>query len=359
MSEGTGDPARWERVLVTGDMDGGSGMRFKLRKGRASRVPLVVVSSCRAICALWLFACSIVYAHVGDVESVLVYRRPTTCAVTRLARRRTRTGAAASVDHGASKGSLIQPSSSPLIMSLLNSKAPYGPPALRHFTQTRSPQPTNAEIATERFKQRFNLRLDGNEHLNSPRQLHPHFCLSSEDRRLAHHEGMSDAHDAVLGASRLADTLFIGFGIRPEWQPFRPLRPSEIDVQVIATRQFEQNPSYKRAIEKIERIVREELAVPHILGFRSKLDQVTPGAGYAWDEQSRRIITHPVQLASDVLLPEHTAGMAQGMIYSSHYHKNITNHWAAILPSHLSYSSLDGDGGVTNATRARIFVRCS
>ncbi|KAI0323132.1 hypothetical protein GY45DRAFT_1341651, partial [Cubamyces sp. BRFM 1775] len=104
----------------------------------------------------------------------------------------------------------------------------------------------------------------------------------------------------VIGAARLADTMVIGFGIRPDWNPRRPLHPDAIDVRVLLTQQFEQQPGLKAVVQKLERIIREELALPHILAFRDKLDQITPGPGYAFDAASRRIITHPVQLAPNV-----------------------------------------------------------
>ncbi|CDO74662.1 hypothetical protein BN946_scf184828.g2 [Trametes cinnabarina] len=178
-------------------------------------------------------------------------------------------------------------------------RAPYGPPALRIFTQT-SPErePTNAEIATKRFTERLNVRCDQNEQLDLPFKLHEHFCVSSEDRKFAHHEAMADAEDAIIGAGRLADTLFIGFGVRPEWNPRVPLDPANINVQLLTTRQFRQVPGFQAVVAKLEKIVREELVVPHILAFREKLEQIQPGPGYAFDEQSQRIITQPIRLAT-------------------------------------------------------------
>ena len=72
------------------------------------------------------------------------------------------------------------------------SRAPYGPPALRVFTQTHDPQPQLIDIATERFRQRFNVRKDNNEQIHSGRQLHSDFCLSRMDRHLAFNEAIGD-----------------------------------------------------------------------------------------------------------------------------------------------------------------------
>ena len=82
-------------------------------------------------------------------------------------------------------------------MSSTSARAPYGPPALRIFTQTQDPQPDQAQIAAERFRRRYNVRKDNNEQLRLGRQLHPDFCLSKTDRNLAFNEAMGDIEDAV------------------------------------------------------------------------------------------------------------------------------------------------------------------
>ena len=79
------------------------------------------------------------------------------------------------------------------------SRAPYGPPALRVFTQTQEPQPRLIDIATERFRRRFNVRKDHNEQLDTGRMLHSDFCLSRMDRVLAFNEAIGDIEDAVRG----------------------------------------------------------------------------------------------------------------------------------------------------------------
>lgn len=75
--------------------------------------------------------------------------------------------------------------------------APYSPPALRSFTQSQDPQPTLRAIEQHRFNERLHVRKDGDEQLSSNIKLHPHFCLSNEDRKLAYHEGLNDIEDAV------------------------------------------------------------------------------------------------------------------------------------------------------------------
>lgn len=89
----------------------------------------------------------------------------------------------------------------------------------------------------------------------------------------------------------------MGIAVRPEWNPSEPLRPSSIDVDIVLTRQFEQNPAFKDVVKKIKRIVQEELAVPHILAFHSKLDQITP-RGYMYDPVTHELVENPVRLAT-------------------------------------------------------------
>ncbi|KAI0744407.1 hypothetical protein C8Q76DRAFT_687840 [Earliella scabrosa] len=183
-------------------------------------------------------------------------------------------------------------------MSSTSARAPYGPPALRIFTQTQDPQPDQAQIAAERFRRRYNVRKDNNEQLRLGRQLHPDFCLSKTDRNLAFNEAMGDIEDAVIGGARLADVLFVGFAVRPEWDAGTPLSAAGVEVKVVASRQFQQNPAYSRVLDKLQSIVREELAIPHILHFPDRLLEVTPGPGYAFDQATRRIITNPIRLAT-------------------------------------------------------------
>lgn len=44
--------------------------------------------------------------------------------------------------------------------------------------------------------------------------------------------------------------------------------------------------------------MQEELSVPHVLQFQTKLHQVSPGPGYMLDEETQNIISHPIMLAA-------------------------------------------------------------
>ncbi|KAI0640944.1 hypothetical protein C8Q79DRAFT_424235 [Trametes meyenii] len=230
-------------------------------------------------------------------------------------------------------------------------RAPYGPPALRIYTQRQAPQPTNAQIAEERFRQRFKIRFD--EHSDNVtagnNALHPHFCTSSEDRQFAFSEAMGDIEDAAIGAARTADTLFLGFGIQPEWPPSRPLRASDINVRVVATRQFQQTPAFRHALEKIHKIVQEELALPHILALHDKLDAFTPGAGYAFDPETRRIITQPIRLASVSELPAISTRDVPHANVSQHVSSPETPSRSGAMPMQSSLSGVLHRGSATTA----------
>ncbi|OCH89489.1 hypothetical protein OBBRIDRAFT_835803 [Obba rivulosa] len=175
--------------------------------------------------------------------------------------------------------------------------APYSPPALRIFTQTQDPELALRDIEQHRFKQRLHVRKDGNEQIHSDIRLHDHFCLSNTDRKLAYHDALNDIEDAAVGVARTADVLFMGFAVRPEWNPSEPLVPTNININIVLTRHFEQNPAFKDVVKKIRRIVQEELAVPHILAFHSKLNQITP-RGYMYDPATHELIENPVRLAT-------------------------------------------------------------
>ncbi|KAG1851167.1 hypothetical protein F4604DRAFT_1959244 [Suillus subluteus] len=180
-------------------------------------------------------------------------------------------------------------------------RAPYSPPALREWVQSQFPQPLRADIDHQRFMLRRGVHNDGLDTASSSdRGLHHQFCLGKEDRNLAWNEGIGDVHDAVTGLGRLADVLFVGFAIRPEWNPSQPLTPSNIDVEVICTRQLSQFPELSTTVTKLKDIVQCELGVPHLLQFRHKLHQLQPGPGYVLDPETRQAVVGNINLATAV-----------------------------------------------------------
>lgn len=102
----------------------------------------------------------------------------------------------------------------------------------------------------------------------------------------------------ATAAARLADTLFIGFAICPDWPPSVPLRACDIDVNMVATRQVAQDPRLQRALEKIKHIVQEELAVPHITAYHDKLHEIVPAPGHNFDGNTLRFMNTPLQLVA-------------------------------------------------------------
>ncbi|KAG0696302.1 hypothetical protein DFH29DRAFT_879455 [Suillus ampliporus] len=51
---------------------------------------------------------------------------------------------------------------------------------------------------------------------------------------------MSDIKDAAIGLSHISDGLFIGFGVRLDWNPSVPLQASDINIDVVQSHQFAQ-----------------------------------------------------------------------------------------------------------------------
>ncbi len=104
----------------------------------------------------------------------------------------------------------------------------------------------------------------------------------------------------VTGMSRLTDTMFIGFAVRPDWNHRDQLSPARINIETVFSRHLQQNPRYQYALQLLENIVREEFAFPHVYNFPSRLNQVTDNGGYFVNTVNRRVIVNPVQLASGI-----------------------------------------------------------
>lgn len=100
--------------------------------------------------------------------------------------------------------------------------------------------------------------------------------------------------------SRLANILHVGFVVRPDWNLSLPLHPANIKVETLASRQVMQLAGWDSVIAKIQKIVQEELVVAHIMQFRMKLNQVSPGPGYRVDPMTQKSISNDIQLAPTV-----------------------------------------------------------
>ena len=74
--------------------------------------------------------------------------------------------------------------------------------------------------------------------------------------------------------SRIADTMFVGFAISPYHLPGRELELDSVDIKVITTRQFKQHPEYTPILHELEDLVREQLGVRYVFGFREWLRQL-------------------------------------------------------------------------------------
>ncbi len=107
----------------------------------------------------------------------------------------------------------------------------------------------------------------------------------------------------VTGMSRLADTMFVGFAIRPDWNHRESLSPARIDIEPVFSRHLQHNPRYQHALQLLESVVREEFAFPHVYDFPSRLNTVTDNGGYFVDTVSHQLTVNPLQLAPGVAAP--------------------------------------------------------
>lgn len=119
---------------------------------------------------------------------------------------------------------------------------------------------------------------------------------------------------------RTADVLHLGLSVRPEWDPQVPVHWSNIHVDTIASRQFSQLPGWATIASKIADIVRQELALAHVMQFRAKLNQITPGHGYLVDAETRAAMVGNITMAttlSEVVPSEAPSSLPSRPINSS------------------------------------------
>ncbi len=101
----------------------------------------------------------------------------------------------------------------------------------------------------------------------------------------------------------VADVIFIGFAIRPEWDLSEPLDPTLIQVETITSHHVQQHPAYRNVVDDLRRAVQERVAFPHIYTYHSRLHTVTPGYGYVVDAETGRIRDNAIRLAQGVVPP--------------------------------------------------------
>ena len=94
--------------------------------------------------------------------------------------------------------------------------------------------------------------------------------------------------------------LHLGLSIRPEWDPSVPVHWSNIYIETIASRQFAQLPGWPAVTEKIADIVQWELALPHVMQFHDKLNQITPCSGYQINPETQKVIVGNLTIATEL-----------------------------------------------------------
>ena len=90
--------------------------------------------------------------------------------------------------------------------------------------------------------------------------------------------------------------LHLSLSVQPEWNPSVPVHWSNIHIETIASRQFVQLPIWPAVTEKIADIVWQELALPHVMQFCDKLNQITLHSGYQIDPGAQKVMAgnpHP------------------------------------------------------------------
>ena len=97
--------------------------------------------------------------------------------------------------------------------------------------------------------------------------------------------------------------MFIGFAISPEWDPSTPLNPAKIQIDPMYSRHFQQIDSYCPVLQHLMDIIRQELGVPHVYDFPSRVWKLTPRAGQCFDQETRRTMVNSMVMAQDLPPP--------------------------------------------------------
>ncbi|KZT28413.1 hypothetical protein NEOLEDRAFT_1175733 [Neolentinus lepideus HHB14362 ss-1] len=155
---------------------------------------------------------------------------------------------------------------------------------MRVWMQTEARNATHQDFDFKRFQERLDVHLDQSDQLDRP--LHSHFCESKQDRVLAYEEGLRDIKDAATGISRISDAVFIGFAIRPEYNPTQKLESEKIRVDVIKTWQWDMDPQWQDVIDEITDILQRKVGMPHVAGYRSRAGHIIPPSGYMLEDGS-------------------------------------------------------------------------
>ncbi|KAK7676310.1 hypothetical protein QCA50_020727 [Cerrena zonata] len=182
----------------------------------------------------------------------------------------------------------------------------YSPSGIQDFIAQQPIHPTQKEIGTYRFQERFNIRNDSHEQLMTPDVLHTDYIQDRNDRKTAFDDVWGDIQDAVTAGGRTTDALFIVIACRPEWPTNRALALENVHLDVALSRQFERHPQLKSSIEKIEDIVCRELAIPHIFNYHRRYESIKPRHPFRNSLSSQVRYNQPIILAEGTERPVET-----------------------------------------------------
>jgi hypothetical protein len=139
----------------------------------------------------------------------------------------------------------------------------------------------------------------------------------------------------MTGMDRLADGLFIGFAISPEWDTREPLDPKQINITPIFSQQILQYEAFRATFLKIQDIIQQELALPHIYSFNLRLNEATPGQEYT---VNREMHENTISMTSGIP-PPRLPTLSPPLLHSPHLLSTLPPHIA--LRSPHSQSTLE------------------
>ena len=114
--------------------------------------------------------------------------------------------------------------------------------------------------------------------------------------------------------SWVSNAGFIGFSFQVDWNSSVPFDPDGIKIDTTISHNIVQIPDHKQdaIVDALTKEVREHIAARLVVQFPLRLREVTPGPGYALDENTRRIKENEMTFAESgrKWLDRHRQGIA-------------------------------------------------
>ncbi|KAF8592626.1 hypothetical protein K439DRAFT_1610394 [Ramaria rubella] len=110
---------------------------------------------------------------------------------------------------------------------------------------------------------------------------HPSFLINGTHHRRAYEDLMGDLETSTRALERLCDVFHLGLTVNPDVNPLDQLIPTSVQIEVRVPQQCQSDARMTRAIEHIQNIFVQEIALPAILFRNNQCMNVTPGRGVA------------------------------------------------------------------------------